>query len=82
MGQTTIEYRVVVERAGIKSTDHYFNLDRAVQRMDALGTNPKNKVRIQAREVTEWKVIIGDHVGRALVDLVSADIPSNFGPGD
>lgn len=56
---TNIEYRVVVERSGIKSVDHYFNIDRAVERMEKLQKTVKGSIFIQAREATEWKVIAG-----------------------
>lgn len=62
--ETTIEYRVVVDRAGIKSIDSYFNVDRAVERMGKLQKNVKGSVFIQAREVSEWKVIAGDIAGQ------------------
>lgn len=64
MEQTTVEYRVVVDRAGINSVDYYFNVNRASDRMEKLQGNPKNKVCIQAREVTEWKVIAGESPGK------------------
>jgi hypothetical protein len=51
-----LEYRVVVDRAGIKSIDEYYNLDRALEREQKLKLIHKSsKVFTQSREVTEWK---------------------------
>lgn len=61
--EVDIEYRVVVDRAGIKSVDYYFNEERAEERMKKLKKTVKGNVFIQSRLVTEWKVIAGDVAG-------------------
>lgn len=54
-----LEFRVVVDRAGIKSIDHYFNIDRAEERaIKLMKLNQAVKsasVFIQQREVSEWE---------------------------
>lgn len=62
--EVEIEYRVVVDKSGIKSVDYYFNQKRAEERMGKLKNTVKGNVFIQSRLVTEWKVIAGDATGK------------------
>lgn len=51
-----IEYRVVVDKAGLKSCDNYFSLDRAEDRKKKLLKQyDSSQVLVQSRSVTEWK---------------------------
>lgn len=51
-----LEFRVVVDKAGIKSVDHYFQFDRALEReLKLKKQHQTSDVFTQSREVTEWK---------------------------
>jgi hypothetical protein len=51
-----LEYRVVVDKAGLKSCDYYFDPDRAKDRKKKLLREyTVQQVSVQSREVTEWK---------------------------
>lgn len=51
---SSLEFRVVVSKAGIKSVDHYFDIERALKREEELKARHKNVVT-QQRTVTEWE---------------------------